>query len=327
MSARDGVALRRKRELRQHEQTIEQVQKSFIEMGRALGKIKAEALYIVAGHKTFEEYLEARWDISPQHAYRLITAARSALILSPMGYKITSERVARELTPIADDQETLVAVYEEAQRRAPEGRVTAALVAEVRAELAPGAPVLDGEFTDTTDSQPAATSAGGDSPARPDGAPADQPSEPDALEGDVSVAAPGQPGHERSDAAGGDPPTLPAEPRSPTGVPAGRGEPEEGGRAPSSGDPNKVSRNEALGNWAKDSDEVRDAGYRKLVHKFLATIPLNLDDFRPANAAAAADPLLVEQIERVRDLFDSWADDVVQQYRDRSKPRLVRESA
>jgi hypothetical protein len=135
----DGIALRRKRELRQHEQTIELAQRSFIDLGRALGKIRAEALYIVAGYKTFESYLETRWEISPQHAYRLINAARTALILSPMGYKITSERAARELAPVADDQETLVAVYEEAQRRATDGRVTSTLIAEVRAELAPDA--------------------------------------------------------------------------------------------------------------------------------------------------------------------------------------------
>lgn len=141
-----GVELARQRDLAGHERVIENARQGFIDWGRSLGKIRLEKLYEVDGYADFDEYVSERWEMRPQHAYRLISAARVALILSPMGYKINNERAARELAPVADDPEMLKAVYEEAERRAGGGRVTAALIAASREALAPQ--VIDGDWSD-----------------------------------------------------------------------------------------------------------------------------------------------------------------------------------
>jgi hypothetical protein len=139
-------AAQARRTLANHERVIENGLRSFVEMGRALQDIRADKLYGIDGYSDFDEYLAERWEMTPRQAYRLISAARVALILRPMGHKIDSERVARELAPIAEDPEMMCAVYEEAARRAGGGRVTAALIAAARDALAPT--VIEGELAD-----------------------------------------------------------------------------------------------------------------------------------------------------------------------------------
>ena len=142
-------AAQARRMLANHERVIQNGLQSFIEMGQALQDIRAEKLYAIDGYGDFDEYLGERWEMTPRQAYRLISAARVALILRPMGHKIDSERAARELAPIAADPDMVVAVYEEATRRAGGGRVTAALIAASRDALAPT--VIDGELADNAD--------------------------------------------------------------------------------------------------------------------------------------------------------------------------------
>jgi transposase len=48
---------------------------SFVEVGRSLIQINEDRLYR-EGDGTFEEYCERRWDLSRQHGYRLIHAAK-----------------------------------------------------------------------------------------------------------------------------------------------------------------------------------------------------------------------------------------------------------
>lgn len=134
------------------ERAIESARQSFLDMGRALLEIRTEKLYEADGFVAFDEYVLDRWEITARQANRLIVSHRIDLILGPIGLKLQSEAAARELIPIADDEPALVAVYEEAVRRAAGGRVTAALVAASRDSLAP--PVIEGKLADPLDSIP-----------------------------------------------------------------------------------------------------------------------------------------------------------------------------
>jgi len=58
------------------EQTLKSWRSNFYEAGKALLKIRDEALYQEALFESFPEYVRVRWDISRSQAYRLINAAR-----------------------------------------------------------------------------------------------------------------------------------------------------------------------------------------------------------------------------------------------------------
>jgi hypothetical protein len=162
-----------RRALASHERVIESAVRSFVDLGRALLAIRTERLY-AAEFSTFSEYCDARWDISETHANRVINAALVAIEATPIGVEINSEAVARELVGL--DPETLKQVWAEATRRAAGGRVTAALVKEVRKALE--RPAIEGEARETP---PAATEPEGrDEDAtdtRDPAAPAEHPTE------------------------------------------------------------------------------------------------------------------------------------------------------
>lgn len=154
-----GAEIARKRQLFDHERVIEGARKSFIDMGRSLAKIRNDRLY---GEEfdTFAEYCETRWEISEAYANRVINAARVALQATPIGVEINSEAVARELVTLTDEPELLRQVWDEAERRAAGGRVTAALVAAARDSLLPPAePPIEGEVVDPLSLVPAAAAA------------------------------------------------------------------------------------------------------------------------------------------------------------------------
>lgn len=83
------------------ERIIERGISTFIEVGQALLKIRDEQLYR-ASYETFDDYLDARWGVSPAHGYRLIDAAKVIDAISPVGDTPAprSEAVARELAPV-----------------------------------------------------------------------------------------------------------------------------------------------------------------------------------------------------------------------------------
>jgi DNA N-6-adenine-methyltransferase (Dam) len=98
---------------------------TFVEVGKALERIRDGKLYR-ASHDTFEAYCTARWSISRAHAYRQIEAAGVAAALSPVG-DIPSERVARELAPLKEDEAEMQKCWREL--RAEHGsKLTAAKV-------------------------------------------------------------------------------------------------------------------------------------------------------------------------------------------------------
>jgi len=61
------------------EEIVERGMASFIEVGNALLRIRHERLYRVE-FGTFQEYCEARWQMTDRHARRMIEAAEAAQI-------------------------------------------------------------------------------------------------------------------------------------------------------------------------------------------------------------------------------------------------------
>lgn len=143
MSIKNGAALKRREDLRKHEDTIARGAAGMLFMGKALGYINRGELYTEAGFESFDDYLEQRHDMSRRTADRLIVAARVVHTLGPIGLKIKNEAMARELVPLLGEGEKMHAVITAAEAR--KGRLTAALIREVRTELYPEAPVIDGE--------------------------------------------------------------------------------------------------------------------------------------------------------------------------------------
>jgi hypothetical protein len=86
------------------ENVIEAGQRTFIEVGQALLKIRDSRLYR-AEHDTFENYCLSRWQMARAYALRLIGAAEVVKNLSPMGDIPATERVARPLTKLEPAQQ------------------------------------------------------------------------------------------------------------------------------------------------------------------------------------------------------------------------------
>jgi hypothetical protein len=94
------------------EAAIDTLRIAFWAAGKALQVIRDARLYREM-YPTFEEYCQARWDMTRQQASRLILAWPLAEQLSPMGDKI-NERQVRELLPLAErhGQDAAVTVYQ-----------------------------------------------------------------------------------------------------------------------------------------------------------------------------------------------------------------------
>lgn len=103
-------------DLRRCEAVIEQGLSTFFAVGDALREVHDHRLYGAAGYTTFASYCAERWRMSRQHAYRLMTSAGVAEDVSPVGDRLPSERVARELAqvPSADERR---AVWQEVSER------------------------------------------------------------------------------------------------------------------------------------------------------------------------------------------------------------------
>jgi hypothetical protein len=89
-------------DLRRYEAVVRAGLKTFVEVGRALAKIRAGRLYR-AEYPTFEEYVSARWDMKRAHAYRVIGAAAAVSPIGDAGLPVpANEGQARELAKVAD---------------------------------------------------------------------------------------------------------------------------------------------------------------------------------------------------------------------------------
>jgi hypothetical protein len=84
--------------------------------------------HLYEGYDTFKQYVEDRWQISEQHAYRLMDASvvRENLEKSIIvDFLPTSERQVRPLTRLEPAQQC--EVWEEVQRRYGEKDITATI--------------------------------------------------------------------------------------------------------------------------------------------------------------------------------------------------------
>lgn len=115
-------------ELRSAETVIAQGQQTFIEVGRALQRIRDGRLYR-AGHATFEAYCETKWGWSRQRAYQLIGATEAVASLPAKSQsQVSSERAARELATLEPANRAGVV-----ERAATTGPVTAASIRQAAA--------------------------------------------------------------------------------------------------------------------------------------------------------------------------------------------------
>jgi hypothetical protein len=109
------------------EEIVDKGIKTFIEVGRALAEIRDRRLYRDS-HSTFEEYCHDRWLLSRTRAYQLIDAAGVVDVMSTMvDTPPASERQARELVPLKDDEQEMVKVWRGLRERHGD-RLTARLV-------------------------------------------------------------------------------------------------------------------------------------------------------------------------------------------------------
>jgi hypothetical protein len=122
------VRIRDDERLAELEKVIAKGQKTFVEVGLALAEIRDVRLY-KREYGSFSEYCRAKWGWERAHAYRLIDAADVAKV-SPMGDKISSERVARELGKAEPEQRAGIV-----QAIVDEGKPVTA--AEIRRHLPP----------------------------------------------------------------------------------------------------------------------------------------------------------------------------------------------
>lgn len=129
--------------LRTCEAVIQRHVAAFVEMGNALATIRDERLYRET-HKSFEAYLRDRWQLERTYAHRLIEAAKVTQAIAEAateesvarGQQIpTSERVARPLTALPEEQQPQA--WAAAQERAAEAGVpiTAEIVEQAVEEI------------------------------------------------------------------------------------------------------------------------------------------------------------------------------------------------
>lgn len=133
-------------ELAELERVISDGLRTFVEVGRALAKIRDGKLYQGEGFKSFEAYCRERWEMSRPRAYELIGAAQVTEKLSGIP-DIPAPKNAEQAKPLTaiKDPEQQAAAWQEAVATAPEGKVTAkhvaAVVAKIKGEEKPASKV------------------------------------------------------------------------------------------------------------------------------------------------------------------------------------------
>lgn len=130
-------------ELRACEQVIERGLATFVDVGRALMRIRDSRLYR-DGYTSFEEYCRDRWGMDRISAHRHIDAAKAVLSIDNTGAPVpVNVGQVRELAPIRDNPEAMATAMQTAQATAAaEGRAVTArdIRAAVRPEPAPEPP-------------------------------------------------------------------------------------------------------------------------------------------------------------------------------------------
>lgn len=125
-------------ELDECERVIERGLATFVDVGRALLRIRDERLYRER-HETFEDYCQARWNFNRHRASQLISAVGVVTNVTVAGLPApVNEGQARELARVPAPERA--EVWHEAHERTG-GKPTAAVVREIREQRAARAPV------------------------------------------------------------------------------------------------------------------------------------------------------------------------------------------
>jgi hypothetical protein len=87
------------------------------------------------GYESWRECVTKEFDSSQAYLYRQLEAAQTEKVISPMGEKEIPERQLRPLTKLKDNPSQQREAWQQAVDTAPEGKVTAAIVAKVVKEM------------------------------------------------------------------------------------------------------------------------------------------------------------------------------------------------
>ena len=129
----DLITLDERSRLYQLEETIRQGLNTFVDVGNALLEIRDKRLYR-QDYSTFEDYCNKQWNMARRTAYQLIDAAevvenvRNCAQILP-----TNESQARPLASLEPEEQ--IQAWQRVIEKAPEGKITAAIVLEAAKEI------------------------------------------------------------------------------------------------------------------------------------------------------------------------------------------------
>lgn len=128
----EALSVDEQSELVECEAKIERGLQTFYEVGEALLKVRDSRLYRET-HSSFEDYCDKRWNMSKQHAIRLIQASKVFNNVAPLGAVPEAERHIRPLTRLEPTQQ--IEAWQRAIDTAPNGKITAAHIQSVVDEM------------------------------------------------------------------------------------------------------------------------------------------------------------------------------------------------
>ncbi len=125
--------------LERDEAIIERGLESFVEVGTALLHIRDNRLYQKT-HETFEDYCRERWDMTRGRINQIIRAVGVLENLDTTVSKPETESQTRPLASLPPAEQRMV--WDRAVETAPNGRVTAAHVEQVKKEMTAPATII-----------------------------------------------------------------------------------------------------------------------------------------------------------------------------------------
>lgn len=121
--------------LQECEDVIERGLNTFVDVGNALLEIRDSKLYRES-YSTFEEYCQERWSFTDRRARMLMSAAETISNLQSgtvVPFYPQTERQVRPLTSLEPEEQ--IEAWQRVIEKAPEGRITAAIVLEAAKEI------------------------------------------------------------------------------------------------------------------------------------------------------------------------------------------------
>lgn len=87
--------------LAENEQIIEAHLTSFVEVGRALARIREDGQYVMVGCETFEDYCRERWDMALRTAEQYMAASRVVGVLTRARARVEPPQFESHARPLA----------------------------------------------------------------------------------------------------------------------------------------------------------------------------------------------------------------------------------